>query len=115
LAEPVALAVILGGKWAFSAFSAMADRLQSQGWVPDTQGVYEPLPSRPTTTTTAEGGEDEITPVVTRVKKQRRKLVIALIYLIGVLYAVDCGAESEQGPLAWRPVRRLWGVVNLAA
>lgn len=98
LAEPVALACILGGKWGFSAFTAMADRLQSQGWVPDTEGVYEPLPSR----NAASAEPNGITPVVVQIKKQRRRLIIGLIYLTGVLYALDCVAESECPELSWQ-------------
>lgn len=91
LALPISLLVILVGRWSFRAFIAMAERLQSQGWQPDEDDDYEPVPSA-----AANGdGEDDIQPVVVKIKTQRRRLILALFWLLGASFAADGVAQSQ--------------------
>lgn len=96
LALPVTLLGVLLLRFAARAFTGIVAHIQAGGWVDDgSNPLYDALPI------TAD--EDEIHPVVVKVKKTRRGLVLSLYWLVGATFVGDGIAQSEFR--RWRELR----------
>ncbi|ORY83494.1 hypothetical protein BCR35DRAFT_351964 [Leucosporidium creatinivorum] len=82
LALPATLLGVLLLRFAAKAFTGIVAHIQAGGWTDDgSNPLYDALP-----TTT---DEDEIHPVVVKVKKTRRGLVLSLFWLVGATFVGD--------------------------
>lgn len=88
LALPATLLGILLLRFAAKAFTGIVAHIQAGGWKDDgSNPLYDALPTIT--------DEDEIHPVVVKVKKTRRELVLSLFWLVGATFVGDGIAQSE--------------------
>lgn len=90
LALPATLLGILLLRFAAKGFTSLISSIQAQGWVSGVDEGYLPLDEEP-----AAPADDEIHPVVVKVKKTRRGLVLSLFWLAGASFVADGVAQSK--------------------
>ncbi|KAM0790019.1 hypothetical protein ACM66B_005348 [Microbotryomycetes sp. NB124-2] len=117
LCSPVSLIVILALRFVSMAFTAVVSHVQSQGWDP-AQDEFAPLPSSiPATITTDQtDNQDEITPVVVRIKTGvRSTIVISLFWLVGLSFLLDglCQVVFSLVNKVWTPLSPLFENIEL--